>query len=113
MDRGLRHADRAFAWPKADTIHAVTRRDVLLGLTAATVAACGHGTGAPVASGTRPASNADATRELAAIEASLGGRVGVSPSTPDRAARWRSARRALRRVLDVQVGRRRRRAGAC
>jgi beta-lactamase class A len=61
----------------AHPIHAVTRRDVLLGITAATVAACAHGTGAPVASGTGPATNADSTRELAAIEASVGGRVGV------------------------------------
>jgi beta-lactamase class A len=60
-----------------DTIPAVTRRDMLLGLAAATVTACAREAGAPPANATGPASEVSAARELAAIEASVGGRVGV------------------------------------
>ena len=60
-----------------DTLPAVTRRDMLLGLAAATVTACAHEAGAPGANATWPASDAGAAGELAAIEASVGGRVGV------------------------------------
>ena len=69
------------------SLAAVTRRDMLVGLAAATVAAgtaCAREGGGPStnanananASGVT-AGEADAVRELAAIEASVGGRVGV------------------------------------
>ncbi|HEY3821214.1 MAG TPA: class A beta-lactamase [Polyangiaceae bacterium] len=61
----------------ADILRAVTRRDMLVGLVVTTVTACAHDAGAPAANATGPASEAAAARELAAIEASVGGRVGV------------------------------------
>lgn len=61
----------------ADPLSAITRRDVLLCLTSATVAACARDASPPAPTAAGSSSGVAATRELAAIEAAVGGRVGV------------------------------------